>query len=126
MNKLIAAVTLATLCSAASAAPTAPPPVAESGFLTGAYFHGGSASLRTAYVIGILDGFTYAQAFGAPKSKINKLETCIGTLHADAKQLSEVVDQYLDAHHDVWSEKMQPIVLRAMRETCAAHGVTID
>ncbi len=123
MNKLIAAVTLATLCSAAHAIPTQ---VAESGFLTGDYFRGGSPSLRTAYVIGILDGFAYAQAFGAPKSKINKLQTCIGTLHADAKQLGEVVDHYLDAHHEAWGEKMQPIVLHAMQETCAAHGVAID
>ncbi len=123
MNKLLAALTLATLCSAAHALPAQS---AENGFLTGDYFRGGSPSLRTAYVIGILDGFSYAHAFGAPESKVSKLETCIGTMHADAKQLGGIVDHYLDAHHESWGEKMQPIVLRAMREACTAHGVAID
>jgi len=123
MNKLLATALLATLCSAAHALPAQAP---DSGFLTGEYFRGGSPSLRTAYVIGVLDGFSYAHAFGAPVSKTSKLQTCMAAMHADARQLGDVVDQYLDAHHELWGEKMQPIGLRAMRATTATHGVTID
>jgi hypothetical protein len=128
MNKLIAALTLTALCSFAQAATAASAAPANTyrGFLTGKYYRGGSPQTRTAYVIGVLDGFSYAPAFGAPNTKIGKLQLCISAMQIDAKQLSTVVDQYLDAHPESWGEQMQPIVLRAMRQTCATHGNALD
>lgn len=82
--------------------------------------------MRTAYVIGVLDGFSYAPAFGAPDAKIGKLRRCIGTMHADARQIGTIVDKYLDAHPESWSEQMQPIVLQAMRQACVTNGEAID
>jgi hypothetical protein len=123
MNKLLAAAAVLTLCSVAYASPA---PEANNGFLTGKLFQGGSQSLRTAYVIGVLDGFTYAPAFGAPDAKAAKLQRCIGTLHADAKQMGTMIDQYLSAHPEALNQKMQPIVLSAMRQACAASKAAID
>jgi hypothetical protein len=117
------AVALITLCSVAHASSASD---TNNGFLTGKFFRGGSQSLRTAYVIGVLDGFSYAPAFGAPDTKIEKLQRCIGTMHADARQVGTIIDTYLDAHPDSWNEKMQPIVLRAMRQACATNGTAID
>jgi hypothetical protein len=123
MNKSMVAVALVTLCSVAHASAASD---TNNGFLTGKFFRGGSQSLRTAYVIGVLDGFSYAPAFGAPDTKIDKLQRCVGTMHADARQVSTIIDKYLDAHPDSWNEKMQPIVLRAMRQACATSGTAID
>jgi hypothetical protein len=123
MNRSLAAIALITLCSVAHASPATD---TNNAFLTGKMFRGGSPSLRTAYVIGVLDGFSYAPVFGAPDTKIEKLQRCIGTMHADAQQVATIIDKYLDAHPDSWNEKMQPIVLRAMRQACATNGATID
>ena len=82
--------------------------------------------MRAAYVIGILDGFSYSTVFGAPDTKIEKLRRCIGAMNANTRQVGTIVDQYLDAHPESWNEKMQPIVLRAMRQACATHGIAID
>jgi hypothetical protein len=123
MKRSLAAAALVALCSVAHAAPA---PDASNGFLTGKLFQGGSPSLRTAYVIGVLDGFTYAPAFGAPDAKIAKLQRCMGTLHADAHQVGAIIDKYLAAHPESLNEKMQPIVLRAMRQACAPTGNTLD
>jgi hypothetical protein len=123
MNKSIAALALIALCSAAHASP---PSDVNDGFLTGTFFRGGSQSMRAAYVIGILDGFSYATVFGAPDTKIEKLRRCIGAMNANTRQVGTIVDQYLDAHPESWNEKMQPIVLRAMRQACATHGMAID
>jgi hypothetical protein len=124
MNKsTAAALALITLCSIAHASPASD---INNGFLTGKSFRGGSQPMRTAYVIGVLDGFSYAPVFGAPDTKIEKLRRCIGTMHADARQVGTLVDQYLDAHPESWSEQMQPIVLRAMRQVCTTHGTAID
>ena len=123
MNKTIAALALVALCSTAQASPASD---ADNGFLTGNFFRGGSQSMRAAYVIGILDGFSYATVFGAPDTKIEKLRRCIGAMNANTRQVGTIVDQYLDAHPESWNEKMQPIVLRAMRQACATHGMTID
>lgn len=123
MNRTLAAVALATLCSVAHAGPA---PETNNGFLTGKLFQGGSQSLRTAYVIGVLDGFSYSTAFGAPDAKVARLQRCIGKLHADARQVGNIIDTYLSAHPEEQGEKMQPIVLRAMRQTCAGSGSAID
>ncbi|WP_147408574.1 Rap1a/Tai family immunity protein [Paraburkholderia fungorum] len=123
MNRSLAAVALIAFCSLVQASPASEP---SNGFLTGKLFRGGSQSLRTAYVIGVLDGFSYAPAFGAPDTKIGKLQRCVGAMHADARQIGTIVDQYLDAHPDSWNEKMQPIVLRAMRQACATSGNAVD
>jgi len=82
--------------------------------------------MRTAYVIGMLDGFSYAPVFGAPDAKIEKLRQCIGTMHADARQVGTIVDKYLEANPDSLTLQMQPIVLRAMRQACATRGMTVD
>jgi hypothetical protein len=119
----MAAVALITLCSVAHASPASDK---NNGFLTGKFFRGGSQSLRTAYVIGVLDGFSYAPAFGAPDAKIEKLQRCIGAMHADAGQVGTIIDKYLDAHPESWNDKMQPIVLRAMQQACATSGTAID
>ena len=119
----MAALALIALCSTAQASP---PSDVNDGFLTGTFFRGGSQSMRAAYVIGILDGFSYATVFGAPDSKIEKLRRCIGAMNANTRQVGTIVDQYLDAHPESWNEKMQPIVLRAMRQACATHGMAID
>jgi hypothetical protein len=105
MNKLIPALALTALCSVAHALPVA---AVDHAFLTGKIFRGGSPSARNAYVIGIIDGFSYSPAFGA------------------AQQLGGVVDSYLDAHPEALTDRMQPIVLRAMRQACASHGSAID
>jgi hypothetical protein len=118
-----AAVALVTFCSIAHASPA---PGINTGFLTGKFFKGGSQSLRTAYVIGVLDGFSYAPVFGAPDTKVEKLRRCIGAMHADARQVGTIVDQYLDAHPESLNEQMQPIVLRAMRQACATHSAALD
>jgi hypothetical protein len=123
MKKSTAALALIALCSTAQASP---PSDVNDGFLTGTFFRGGSQSMRAAYVIGILDGFSYATVFGAPDSKIEKLRRCIGAMNANTRQVGTIVDQYLDAHPESWNEKMQPIVLRAMRQACATHGMAID
>jgi hypothetical protein len=123
MNKLIPALALTALCSVAHALPVA---AVDHGFLTGSYFRGGSPSARNAYVIGVLDGFSYSPVFGAPDTKIDKLQDCIGTMHADAQQLGGVVDHYLDTHPESLKDRMQPVILRAMRQACASHGITID
>ena len=123
MNKLIPALALTALCSVAQALPVA---AVDHGFLTGSFFRGGSASARNAYVIGVLDGFSYSPVFGAPDAKIGKLQDCIGAMHVDAQQLGGVVDHYLDAHPESLKDRMQPIILRAMRQACASHGITID
>jgi hypothetical protein len=124
MNKSIAAaVALVTLCPVAQASPASD---INNGFLTGKFFQGGSQSMRTAYVIGVLDGFSYAPVFGAPDTKIEKLRRCIGTMHADARQVGAIVDQYLTAHPESLSQQMQPIVLHAMQQVCATHGTAID
>lgn len=123
MNRSLAAVALLTFCSVAHASPA---PDTNNGFLTGKLFQGGSQSLRTAYVIGVLDGFSYAPVFGAPDGKVGKLQRCIGALHIDAKQVGTVVDKYLVAHPESVNEKMQPIVLRAMQQMCATSGSAID
>jgi hypothetical protein len=123
MNRSLTAAALITLCSVAHASPA---PDTNNGFLTGKLFQGGSQSLRTAYVIGVLDGFSYSSAFGAPDAKVGKLQRCIGTLHADARQVGSIIDQYLGAHPESLNEKMQPVVLRAMRQACAASGAAID
>ncbi|WGS54927.1 hypothetical protein LFL96_36145 (plasmid) [Paraburkholderia sp. D15] len=123
MNKPMAAAVLVALCSVAHASWASD---ANNGFLTGKFFKGGSPSLRTAYVIGVLDGFSYAPAFGAPDAKISKLQRCIGAMHADASQVGTIVDRYLDAHPESLNDKMQPIVLRAMRQACAGNGTSIE
>jgi hypothetical protein len=123
MNKLIPALALTALCSVAHALPVA---AVDHAFLTGKIFRGGSPSTRNAYVIGIIDGFSYSPAFGAPDAKIDKLQACIGVMHADAQQLGGAVDSYLDAHPEALTDRMQPIVLRAMRQACASHGSAID
>ena len=123
MNKSIAALALIALCSTAQASPASD---ADNGFLTGNYFRGGSQSMRAAYVIGILDGFSYSTVFGAPDARVEKLRRCIGAMNANTRAVGTIVDQYLDAHPESWNEKMQPIVLRAMRQACATHGVAID
>jgi hypothetical protein len=123
MNRSLAAAALITLCSVAHASPA---PETTNGFLTGKLFQGGSQSLRTAYVIGVLDGFSYSSAFGAPDAKVGKLQRCIGTLHADARQVGTIIDKYIDAHPESLTEKMQPVVLSAMRQACAASGAAID
>jgi hypothetical protein len=119
----MAAALLMTLCSIAHASPAAD---INNGFLTGKSFQSGSQSMRTAYVIGVLDGFSYAPVFGAPDTKIEKLRQCIGAMHADARQVGTIVDKYLEANPDSLSLQMQPIVLRAMRQVCATHGMTVD
>jgi hypothetical protein len=123
MNRSIAAAALLALCSVAQANPV---PETNNGFLTGKQFQGGSQSLRTAYVIGVLDGFGYAPTFGAPDAKVAKLQRCIGALHADARQMGTIIDKYIEAHPDTLNEKMQPVVLRAMRQACASSGNVID
>jgi len=123
MNKSLAAAALFTLCSVAHASSA---PDTNNGFLTGKLFQGGSQSLRTAYVIGVLDGFSYAPVFGAPDAKVAKLQRCIGTMHIDARQVGTIVDQYLVAHPESLNEKMQPVVLRAMQQVCATNGAAID
>src|SRR5580698_4550095 len=123
MNRSMAAALLFTLCSIAHASPASD---INNGFLTGKSFRSGSQSMRTAYVIGVLDGFSYSPVFGAPDTKIDKLQDCIGTMHADAQQLGGVVDHYLDTHPESLKDRMQPVILRAMRQACASHGITID
>jgi len=124
MNKsAIAALALVTVCSMAHASPASD---INNGYLSGKAFRGGSQTMRTAYVIGVLDGFSYAPVFGAPDTKIEKLRRCIGAMHADARQVGTLVDQYLDAHPESLGEQMQPIVLRTMRQACATHGAAID
>jgi hypothetical protein len=123
MNKLIAALALTALCSSAHALPVAD---VDQGFLTGKAFRGGSPSNRNAYVIGVLDGFSYSPVFGAPGTKAGKLQVCIGAMHADAQQLGALVDHYLDTHPESLDQRMQPVILRALREACASHGVAID
>lgn len=119
----MAAALLVTLCSIAHASPASD---INNGFLTGKSFQGGSQSMRTAYVIGVLDGFSYAPVFGAPDTKIEKLRQCIGAMHADARQVGTIVDQFLAANPDSLNQQMQPVVLRAMRQACATHGMKVD
>ncbi|WP_144156729.1 Rap1a/Tai family immunity protein [Paraburkholderia sp. BCC1885] len=123
MNKSLAALALVALCSTVQAAPASD---ADDGFLTGKFFRSGSEAMRAAYVIGMLDGFSYSTALGAPDAKIEKLRHCISGMNANTKQVGTIVDQYLDAHPESWGEKMQPIVLRAMRQACSAHGLALD
>ena len=80
MNKSMAALALIALCSTAQASPASD---ADDGFLTGKFFRDGSQSMRAAYVIGILDGFSYATVFGAPDAKIEKLRRCISGMNAN-------------------------------------------
>jgi hypothetical protein len=124
MNKsTVAALALITFGLPAYASPASD---INSGFLNGKSFQSGSQSMRTAYVIGIIDGFSYAPMFGAPDAKVVKLRQCVGTLNADAKQLGIIVDQYLVAHPESLSQQMQPVVLHAMQQACASRGVKID
>jgi hypothetical protein len=123
MKKSLAALALIAICSAAHATP---PSDANDGFLTGKFYRSGTQAMRAAYVIGMLDGFSYSPAFGAPDTKIEKLRRCISGIHANTKQVGVIVDQYLDAHPESLDQKMQPIVLNAMRQACSSHGLSID
>jgi len=82
--------------------------------------------MRSAYVIGVLDGFYFSPVFGAPFTKIDKLQICADAMNPTAEQAAAIVDRYLDAHPEAWNDQMQPIVLRAMRQACASRGTPID
>jgi hypothetical protein len=107
MKKSMAALALIALCSTAQASP---PSDVNDGFLTGTFFRGGSQSMRAAYVIGILDGFSYATVFGAPDSKIEKLRRCIGAMNANTRQVS------------IWMRTLSRGMRRCNRLSCAQCG----
>lgn len=93
--------------------------------------------VRTAYVLGVIDGLSSAQAMfksvramraqaGATEpvviteALLNDALTCWIDRKATSDQMFMVVDRYIAAHPAQWGHQMGPLVLKAL-----THGCTI-
>ena len=91
---------------------------------------------RTAYVFGVIDGLSSAQAMfksvramraqtGATEpvviteALLNDALTCWIERRATSTQMVMVVERYIDAHPAQWDNQMGPLVLKALTHGCA-------
>jgi hypothetical protein len=121
--KKIIPLAMLTLCATAHALPIIG---VEHGFLTGTDYKKGNPGERASYVMGVVDGFYYSPIFGAPYTKIDKVQICLDKLAPTAAQVAGIVDHYMETNPGILHDQMQPIVLGAIRNVCAARGTPID
>lgn len=86
------------------------------GFLKGNDFRQLSDAEKTAYLMGIWDGYMFAPAIGGKSKNDQILNDCIPNLQAD--QLLAIVNKYMDEHPEQWGEPMNFIVYSALPKSC--------
>jgi hypothetical protein len=86
------------------------------GFLTGNDFRRFSEPEKTAYLMGIWDGYMFAPAIGGRAINDQTLHDCIPGIESD--QLLAIVNKYMDEHPERWGDPMNGIVFGALPANC--------
>ena len=86
------------------------------GFLTANKYEEYQEGDREPYLMGVIDGFLAAPAFGAPKKQMAWLESC--TQNMPSTQIAAIVDKFLREHPERWKEGMNVLVQAAMWDAC--------
>jgi|GEM_PF-5021130 len=86
------------------------------GFLKGNDFRQRSEAEKTAYLMGVWDGYMFAPAIGGKAKNDQILYDCIPNLLAD--QLLAIVNKYMDEHPENWGWPMNLIVYAALPKSC--------
>ena len=86
------------------------------GFLRGNGFRTLSEPEKTAYLMGIWDGYMFAPAIGGRSANDQTLHDCVPDLVPD--QLLAIVTKYMDAHPETWGNSMNWIVFSALPANC--------
>jgi len=86
------------------------------GFYTGNAYRELPEGQRWTYVSGVIEGMLLAPLYGAPKSKMVWIESCIvGMLD---KQVTAIVDKFMAENPARWHEDMHALVYSAMIGAC--------
>ena len=124
-----AAGTLLTLSACAPSVAQADP--------TASSWRGLDEVARTAYVFGVIDGLSSAQAMFKSvramraqaggtepvvitEALLNDALTCWIERKATSNQMFMVVERYISAHPAQWDHQMGPLVLKALTDGCAS------
>ena len=86
------------------------------GFLKGNDFRRLSEPEKTAYLMGIWDGYMFAPAIGGRATNDQTLHDCIPDLVPD--QLLAIVTKYMDEHPERWGDSMNLMVFNALPANC--------
>jgi len=86
------------------------------GFLTGNDFRRLSEAEKTAYLMGVWDGYLYAPAIGGKSENDQVLKECIPGLQSD--QLLAIVNKYVRENPEQWGGPMNEIVFAALPKEC--------
>lgn len=86
------------------------------GFMRGETYLSLPDARRSAYVMGLVDGFLYAPAFDAPSASITWLHSCVSGM--TNTQLTAVIDQQVRSNPIDWQVPMHVLAGNALRKTC--------
>jgi hypothetical protein len=104
------------LATASAAAAQERPVTIHEGFYAGNDYRELHEGQRRVYVSGVIEGMLLAPLYGAPKSRMSWLESC--AVGMSDKQVTAIVDKFMDEHPARWHEQMKTLVYSAMIGAC--------
>ncbi|MDQ0627140.1 hypothetical protein [Paraburkholderia graminis] len=116
MKRLLASIALAALCATAQAS-----------FLDGNTYRQLSGPQKLGYIEGSIDGLLSAGGMARVKlARVDQLNQCLSTMHANSMQVRAIVDRYVEANPEYWGDGMTNTVWLAMRDACQKAGSPLD
>jgi len=88
----------------------------QNGFIKGRDFRAFDSGNKYMYSMGLVDGILLSPLYGAPKSKLEKFESC--TTGMNGSQLSAIFDKYLAENPERWHLSMHANGYAALQDTC--------
>lgn len=110
---------LAMSLALVSASSSAQDVYIHNGFMKAESYLGLPDARRSAYVMGLIDGFLFSPGFGASEQKVTWLHDC--TVGMSEGQITAVIDQYIRANPIMWQQPVHVLANNALRAACPAN-----
>jgi len=92
------------------------------GFATGQDYIAMTQSQRRAYAMGTIDGILLAPFFGAPKEKMEWIESYLENM--TDKQVATILSKYLEDNPGRWHDPLHILMYSAIKEAYDKTGLT--
>ncbi len=88
----------------------------QNGFLTATAFRDLPQARKNSYAAGVLDGALLAPLFGAPKERVEWLESC--AVGMTDEQVAAIMSRFIAENPARWHQQLHMQFYAAMREAC--------
>lgn len=88
----------------------------HSGFMKGESYLNLSEVRRSAYAMGLVDGFLFAPGYGAPSNKVDWLYSCISGM--TDTQITAIIDKHIRDNPVQWQQPVHMLAHNALNAAC--------